>query len=161
MLMLDIAVLVISILVGLGLMLMFVYKLWIEETFDQAAQACLLGGLALFGISALGFWHSSVDAKTYQAKIAALQTRIDELNETATKVDAKAETAMTTANKALAAAQTAKDRVAIAPGIQHLQTQVASLKQDLKSSATQGPNGQDNKRNGSLERNVKQLKRAH
>jgi hypothetical protein len=133
--MVDTAVLVISLALGFALVLIFIYRLGIEERFDKASVACLVGGLVLLGMATLGYGHAASISKTDQASLQDVQSQLTALSQTAVHVNGQVDTAMVTASKALSAAETARDRASLAPRLQQLQVDVAYLKADLAHSA--------------------------
>src|SRR5438105_2700888 len=127
----DTAVLVISLALGFALVLIFIYRLGIEERFDKASVACLVGGLFLLAVTVLGYGRSASLGKNGQIALEDVQSRLTSLSKTADHVNGQVDSAMATASKALSAAETARDRASLAPRLKQLQTDVASLRSDL------------------------------
>lgn len=128
----DTAFLVAALVVGFALIVTFFFRLTIEERFDGASIACLLGGLAFFGVAAWGRGHPTTTVvRNDDAKMAEVQTRLQTLHQTADRVDHKADAAMNAASKALTTAESAKERASLSDPIARLQKDVADLRAEL------------------------------
>lgn len=159
----DTAILVISLVLGFALVLMFIYRLGIEERFDRAAVCCLVGGLLVLGMATVGRTGLSPVKPVPDAPVVTQKSDSVDWN----RLNAQASTAIVTANKALMVASQAKEYAALKPSIAKLDAHLSALRGDLSKKAPPAPKKRGTKsawtrrmeaRIRELERQIREIK---